>query len=113
MLNVMSKLLCAGMPLHDVIAAATVNPAAVIGHRELGTLSVGSVADVAVLSFSEGDYGFEDGGRASMRGRYRVGCEMTIRDGQIVFDRNARAAVDWREAPADYWISPSVIGGDS
>lgn len=113
MLNVMSKLLSAGMPLHDVIAAVTVNPAAVIGHRELGTLSIGSAADVAVLSLSEGDYGFEDGGRASMRGRYRFGCEMTLRDGQVVFDRNARAAVDWRNAPSDYWIAPSVIGGDS
>src|SRR5947199_2768789 len=49
MLNVLSKFLNIGMPLDDVIAAASWHPAREIHHEELGHLSIAAHADVAVL----------------------------------------------------------------
>ena len=60
MLNVMSKLLNLGVSLDDVIRMSTSNPAHEIKHDELGNLSVGSDADVAVLNLEKGHYGFVD-----------------------------------------------------
>jgi dihydroorotase len=46
----MSKILALGVPLDEVIRATTSTPASVIGRAgELGTLTVGSVADLAVI----------------------------------------------------------------
>ena len=49
MLNVMSKFLAMGVSVDDVIADSTSHPAHEIHHDELGNLSVGAIADVAVL----------------------------------------------------------------
>ncbi len=112
MMNVMSKMLACGMSLEDVLASSTYKPADVIGHSELGRLQPGGIADVAILSISSGNYGFEDGGRAGLKGNARLSAEMTIKDGKIVFDRNALACPLWEEAPEEYWLPPAVIGGE-
>jgi dihydroorotase len=58
LVTTMTKFLNLGMPLHDVIAAVTTRPAHVIRREgDLGTLSVGSSADVTILSL--GDTGME------------------------------------------------------
>jgi dihydroorotase len=49
MMTVMTKFLALGMPLADIIRATTVAPAATIGHAELGTLTPGASADLAIL----------------------------------------------------------------
>ena len=103
MLNTMSKLLCMGMSLQEVIYRSTVTPAREIGHPELGTLSVGAEADVAVLRVDQGDFGYVDCGGARMNGKQMLGCEMTIRAGDIVYDLNGRSAPAWQEAPPAYW----------
>ena len=54
MLNVMDKFLAMGLPLDDVIARSTWNPAREIKQDGLGHLSVGAVADVAVLRLERG-----------------------------------------------------------
>jgi dihydroorotase len=57
----MSKFLALGMPLRDVIAAATVNPARVLGmHNEIGTLAPGAHADIALFELERGGFGFYD-----------------------------------------------------
>src|ERR1044071_3070231 len=58
MLNVMSKFLALGQPLDTVIRESTWNPAKEIHHEELGNLSVGAPADVAVLRLENGNFGF-------------------------------------------------------
>ena len=103
MLNSMSKLLCMGMSLNETIYRSTVTPAREIGHPELGTLSIGAEADIAVLRLDQGDFGYVDCGGARMNGKQRLGCEMTIRAGEIVYDINGRAAPQWQDAPPDYW----------
>jgi len=60
MLNVMDKFLAMGMSLDEVILRSTWNPAKEIQHEELGNLSIGSPADVAVLRVEKGKYGFVD-----------------------------------------------------
>ena len=94
----MSKMLNLGMPLREVILRSTVTPAREINRPELGTLTPGAGADVAVFALEEGDFGFVDSGRASMRGTQRLRCLMTLRDGQVVWDLNGLAWKDWRAA---------------
>ncbi|MCY3779551.1 MAG: amidohydrolase/deacetylase family metallohydrolase [Chloroflexi bacterium] len=103
MLNTMSKLLCMGMPLQEVITRSTATPAREIGHPELGSLSIGAEADIAVLRVDMGDFGYVDCGGARMNGGRKLGCEMTIRAGEIVYDLNGRAAPAWEDAPPSYW----------
>lgn len=88
-LNVMSKFLALGMPLKEVIMASTWKPAEVIDRKELGHLSVGAIADVAVLKLHKGRFGFFDVARYKQIGKQKLECEMTLKDGRIVYDLNA------------------------
>ena len=103
MLTTMSKLLCMGMPLQEVIYRSTVTPAREIGHPELGHLGIGAEADIAVLQLREGQFGYVDCGQARMNGDRKLTCEMTLRAGEIVFDVNGRSVPAWEDAPASYW----------
>lgn len=91
MLNVMSKFLTLGMPLPEVINASTWLPAKVIKREELGHLSVGAVADIAVLNLRKGKFGFYDVTGYKQIGNEKLECEITIKDGKIVYDLNATA----------------------
>ncbi len=95
MLNVMSKFLNLGVPLADVIRMSTANPAHEIKHDELGNLSIGSGADVAVLSLEQGHFGFVDTYGARMEGKQKLICQLTIRDGRVVWDLNGLTREDW------------------
>jgi dihydroorotase len=95
MLNLMSKFLNMGISLQDVIRDSTSNPAKEIKHPELGTLSVGSDADIAVLRLEQGHFGFVDSSGARMSGDRKLICELTVRDGQVVWDLNGLAGEDW------------------
>jgi dihydroorotase len=103
MLTTMNKLLNIGMPLQELIYRSTVTPANEIGHPELGNLSVGAEADVAVLKMQSGDFGFMDCGRAKLCGDKKLECMLTLRAGEIVFDPNAMSVPKWQDAPAAYW----------
>jgi len=95
MLNVMSKLLNIGMTVDDVIAKSTWAPARQIHREELGHLSVGAVADIAVLRLETGNFGFVDVYGARMRGNKRFEAEITIKDGRVNWDRNGLTREDW------------------
>ena len=90
-LSVMSKFLVMGMNLRDVIKAATWNPAREIKREELGNLSVGSVADVAILNLREGKFGYFDYTGYKIEGNKKLECEVTIKGGKIVYDLNGLA----------------------
>ena len=102
MLNVMSKFLNIGMPLDDVIARSTWNPAREIKHEEVGNLSVGAPADIAVLRLEHGSFGFVDVYGARMRGSQKLVCELTIREGKVVYDLNGITREDWDKLGAKY-----------
>jgi len=102
--TVMSKLLVLGMPLPDVIRASTINPAQEIGHPELGHLSVGAVADVAALNLWKGDFTYLDVHGGSLKADRRLFNELTLFDGEVVWDWNGRTGVDYRELDPLYGV---------
>ena len=104
MVTTMSKFLIIGMPLFEVIRTSTVNPAQEIGHPELGHLTVGAVADVAVLNLMRGSFGYADSFGGRLAGDQRLIAELTVKDGAVVWDWNGRAGVDYAELPGDYGI---------
>ena len=96
MLNVMSKYMAIGMSLEDVVLRATWNAAKAIHHEELGNLSEGAVADIAVLSLQNGKFGFVDAGGYRLDGNKKLEAELTIRAGKIVWDLNGLSAKPFR-----------------
>jgi dihydroorotase len=108
MTNVMSKFLAMGLSLEDVIRCSTVNPARQIRRPDLGALSPGSEADIAVLEKLEGEYSYADNGNARMSGRVKLIARMTLRAGNIVFDPSGLSMVDWREARKRYYKPPRL-----
>jgi dihydroorotase len=104
MTTTMSKFLVMGMPLVEVIRRSTINPANEIGHPELGHLSVGAVADIAVLNKMGGDFGYADSFGGFLKGSERLACELTLKDGTVAWDWNGRAANDYRQMGSDYGI---------
>jgi dihydroorotase len=102
MLNVMSKFLNIGMTLDDVIARATWNPSREIHREEFGNLSVDAPADVAVLRLEQGTFGFVDVNGARMNGTQKLACELTIRDGKVVYDLNGMTREDWDKLGPQY-----------
>lgn len=93
--NVMSKFLNLGMSVQDVILRTTWNPANVIKRPELGNLSVGSEADIAVFNIRKGDFGFVDIRRTKIKGTQKLETELTIRAGRIVWDLNGLSMPMW------------------
>lgn len=92
MLNVMSKYLNMGMPLNDVLVRGSWYPAKAIKREDLGNLSPGNVADVAILSLRTGKFGFIDAKNNGIKGDKKLEAEMTLRAGKIVWDLNGLAA---------------------
>ena len=104
MVTTMSKFLVMGMPMQEVIRCSTINPADEIGHPELGHLSVGAVGDVAVLNKMSGLFGYADSFGGRLDGSERLQCEMTLKDGRVVWDWNGRTATDYRQMDSNYGV---------
>ena len=91
-LNVMSIFLFLGMDIPSIIKASTWASAQAIKREELGNLTVGGIADIAILSMRKGDFGFRDVAGNKQTGTRKFECEMTIKGGRIVYDLNAIAS---------------------
>lgn len=91
MLTTMNKFMAIGMDLESVINASTWKPAQIIKRPELGHLSVGSEADIAVLNMRTGKFGFFDYTGKKIEADKKLECEVTIRAGKIVYDLNGIA----------------------
>jgi dihydroorotase len=104
MLTTMSKFLVAGMPLQEIVKRSTDAPARTIRRLELGHLTPGAEADVAVLRLLDGTFGYADAARGRITGKQRLACEMTLRAGRVVWDWNARAGTDYRDLPPTYGV---------
>ena len=104
--EVMTKLLACGMNLDDIVKKSTLDPALKIGHPELGTLSESAIADIAVLNIQEGNFGLNDNGSGVRRlnSKNRIICEMTIKDGDILWDINGRSRDNWEATPVPYQL---------
>lgn len=106
--TVMSKLLAAGMPLEEVIGRATWAPAQLIGRPELGQLAPGAPADIAAWRIMEGQFGFADTEGGRLQGSQRLACELTLMEGRVAWDWNARVAVDYESLGPSYGIREGI-----
>ena len=98
-LNVADKILANGVSLKEVVAEMTSHPAHEIKHEELGNLTAGSIADVAVLRVEKGKFGFTDMLNTRLDGTQKLICELTIKDGKIVYDLNGISTDLWNLPP--------------
>jgi dihydroorotase len=96
MLDIMSKFLNMGMTFEDVIFRATWNTANSINRTDLGHLSEGAVADIAILNINKGKFGFIDTRKQKIEGNLRLEAELTIREGIVVWDQNGLAADEFK-----------------
>ena len=82
--NIMSKFLSFGMTLDDVVARATVNASRLFPFfNDLGTLNIGSRADIALLELREDAYEFLDNYGNLRSGRERLFPSSTILGGIV------------------------------
>ena len=96
MTNCMSKMLMLGMELKEIVYRSTVTPARAVGHFPgVGTLGEGREADVAVLEIEDGVFAYHDAWEKKRIGMRRVNNVLTLRSGELVYDRDARAFADW------------------
>ena len=112
MLNVMGKFMAMGLTLQQVVADTTWHPATEIQRPNLGNLSVGAPADVAVLSEEHGKYGYLDMDNTKLMGDTRLVDQLTLREGRVVYDLNGISMDLWnQEHPssnpqmANHWTS--------
>ena len=96
MMNVMSKYMAMGMALNDVIDRATWSPAKAIKREDLGHLSPGAPADLAVWSIRKGNFGFVDAGNNRIEGDRKLEAELTLREGKVVWDLNGLTAKEFK-----------------
>ncbi|MGE3918201.1 MAG: amidohydrolase/deacetylase family metallohydrolase [Hyphomicrobiaceae bacterium] len=78
----MSKFLCMGMPLAEVVKQSTVNAAMALKRPELGSLKAGSAGDATVLSVLEGEFDYEDVVGEHMTGSKRIVADATVIGGK-------------------------------
>lgn len=77
-----------GMSLNEVIERGTWNAAKSIHRNDLGNLSEGNVADIALFRVREGHFGFTDAAGNVIQGLEKLEAELVLRNGKIVWDLN-------------------------
>jgi dihydroorotase len=87
-----------GLTVEQIIERVTVNPARAIRRADLGTLSEGAVADIALIEAREGSFGFLDSAHGRLDGKRRLRCVLTVRNGAIVWDSDGLGATDSSKA---------------
>jgi dihydroorotase len=122
----MAKLIAVGMPLTEVVAAATVHPARALALPEgAGTLTVGSAADIAVFALEDGPFEVVDAHRQRRHAPYRLVNEATYVAGRRLRPRlpappaawipltdGQRAALADRERHLRALLSAPLVGAD-
>jgi dihydroorotase len=74
----MSKFLCMGMPMADVIKASTVNAAMAMKRPELGTFKVGSAGDATLMTVQDGKFDYVDVVGEHLEGRQKIVSEGVV-----------------------------------
>lgn len=103
-----SKMMAMGMPYGEAVRASTWTPAQMISRPELGHLTVGATADIAVWQVLKGEFGFADASGAGIKGSQRLLCDMTLRAGRIVWNYNGRGAQPYDQLPKTYGVREGI-----
>ncbi len=75
----MSKFLCMGMSLSDVIKASTANAALALQRMEYGSLKPGSLGDATILTVKEGRFDYVD-----VVGEHLIGEQRIVSEGVVL-----------------------------
>jgi dihydroorotase len=86
------------MTIEQLVERTTVNPAKAVRRPELGHLSEGGVADIAVIELRKGKFGFVDAGLARLAGDRKLRCVLTLRAGRVVWDAEGLSMTEWTHA---------------
>lgn len=78
----MSKFLCMGMSLNNVIKASTLNAGIALQRMEYGSLKVGSLGDATILTIKEGKFDYVD-----VVGERMVGSQKIVSEGVVLKGR--------------------------
>jgi dihydroorotase len=120
----MAKLLAVGVPLPEVLAAVTVNPARALG-LDAGTLEPGAPADLAVFAVEEGSFELVDAHRQVRRSPLRLVNQATYVAGRLLRPQLPAPPAPWipitdaqrtglarREAAIRNLLSEPLVGRD-
>ena len=88
--------------------ASTWNQARQIQREELGHLTPWAVVDLAVFRLQEGTFRFRDASNGAFNMKQRLFCELTLRDGRVVWDWNSLSGVDYEKLGPEYGYRPDV-----
>lgn len=83
LVTTMSKFLDLGLPLPEIIRAATQTPARAVRRPELGSLAAGTVGDASILRIEQGRFGFTDTVGDSIEAGARIAPVGTILKGAL------------------------------
>jgi dihydroorotase len=81
LLTTMSKFLCLGAPLVDVIRCATENPSRALQRPELGTFRQGGAGDASILALENGSFDYVDVTGEHLTGELRLSARGTVLHG--------------------------------
>lgn len=95
----LSKFLSLGMTLEQVVERATTAPAKAMRRPDLGTLAVGSPADVAVFRMETGDFTFQDVHLNERRGDRLLVNTLTMVGGEVLPLMEERPLHPWSVLP--------------
>jgi dihydroorotase len=82
LLTTMSKFLCLGLPLTEVVRAATINPANALRRPDLGTFRKGGAGDASVLALQEGAFDYVDSTGEHMSGGVKLAARGVVMGGR-------------------------------
>jgi dihydroorotase len=79
----MSKFLCLGMDLTEIVRAVTATPAHLLKRPDLADLTPDSTGDVTVLRIEDGSFTFVDVLKQTMTGRQRFALDSMVVGGRL------------------------------
>ena len=83
--RILSKFIDFGMPLEDVLRAATSKPAELTGRPELGSLAEGTTADVAIFKLKRKNVPYSDINGHTFTGSQVLVPMMTFKGGKCMY----------------------------
>jgi dihydroorotase len=86
----MSKFLCMGVSLHDVVKASTLNAGMMLQRPEYGSLKPGCLGDATILSLREGRHEYVDVVGEKLIGDRRIVAEGVVLKGKWWHPRRSR-----------------------
>lgn len=80
----MTRMLALGMPLSEVIRRVTVNPAAILRDPDIGSIAIGTRADITILDRLQGDWLLRDGRGEGLLATERLVPRQVVRAGEVI-----------------------------